>query len=280
MADTLSLIRASLELMRNSERKVANCVLDDPVSVVSSSITELAERAGTSEPTVIRFCRRLGLRGYMDLRLSLARDLPSHSGVIFQDVEESDPVGVIAAKILAAHQRALSSAGSELDPEVISKAVELLAKARRIEFYGVGGSAIVARDAHHKFFRLGVPCIAYEDPHMQAMSAALLGAGDVVVAISHSGSTKDIIESVKIARGAGASVVGILGEAKSPLSRLCHVPITVHSREPALRLAPMTSRLLQLAVVDVLFVSMAMRQGEGITRRLDRVKRALVEKRF
>lgn len=280
VADTLSLIRASLDLMRNSERKVASCVLEDPASVVGWSITELAERAGTSEPTVIRFCRKLGLRGYMDLRLSLARDLPSSSSIMFEDVAQDDAVGVIAAKILGAHQRAILSASSELDPEILAKAVDLLANSRRIEFYGVGGSAIVARDAHHKFFRLGIPCVAYDDPHMQVMSAALLGAGDVVVAISHSGSTKDIIESARIGKRAGASVIGILGEAKSPLSRLCHVPITVHSREAAVRLAPMTSRLVQMAVVDVLFVSVAMRQGEKTLERLDLVKRALVDKRF
>lgn len=216
----------------------------------------------------------------MDLRLSLARDLPSSSRVIFQDVEESDSVGMIAAKILGVHQRALASAVSELDADTLSKAVDLLVEAKRIEFYGVGGSAVVARDAHHKFFRLGVPCIAYEDPHMQAMSAALLGSGDVVVAISHSGSTKDIIESVRIGKRSGAAVIGILGEAKSPLSKLCDIPITVRSREAALRLAPMTSRLVQLAVVDVLFVSVAMRQGGRTLERLDLVKRALVEKRF
>ena len=280
MADTISLIQSCLHALRNSERKVAQCVLEDPSSVVGWSITELAERAGTSEPTVIRFCRRLGLRGYMDLRLSLARDLPSSSQAIFEDVAQSDPVGVIAAKILGAHQRAIVSASSELDPETLSEAVELLGNARRIEFYGVGGSAVVARDAHHKFFRLGIPCIAYDDPHMQAMSAALLCPGDVIMAISHSGSTKDVIESVRIGRGSGARIIGILGEAKSPLSRLCHIPITVHSREAALRLAPMTSRLVQLAVVDVLFVCTAMRQGKQTAQRLDRVKRALVDKRY
>jgi RpiR family transcriptional regulator, carbohydrate utilization regulator len=279
MTGTLDLIRSSLDLLRKSEKKVARCVLAEPEEVVRSSITELAEKAGTSEPTVIRFCRRLGLGGYLELRLNLARDLPS-AQYIFENVTDQDSLAEIASKILSAHREAISKTLDKLNLDDLNAAVQALLSARRVEFYGVGGSAIVARDAHHKFFRLGLPCVAYEDPHMQVMSAALLAAEDVVIVFSHSGSTKDIIDSVKVARKTGATVIGILGSENAPLMKLCTITLSVFSQEAALRLAPMTSRLVQLAIVDVLFVAVAMKDIEGTKERLDRVKRSLVEKRY
>jgi RpiR family transcriptional regulator, carbohydrate utilization regulator len=279
MSNTLTLIRSSLDSLRNSEKKVAKCVLKDPEAVITTSITELAERARTSEPTVIRFCRRLGLGGYMELRLNLARDLPS-AQYIFENVGDSDSLAKIAGKILNAHREAITNTLNKLNLDDLDAAASVLLSARRIEFYGLGGSAIVALDAHHKFFRLGIPCVTYDDPHMQVMSAALLSPTDVVMAVSHTGSTKDIIESVKVARKAGAKVIGILGSENAPLSKICDIALSVFSREAALRLAPMTSRLVQLAVIDVLFVTVAMHDFSATRERLDKVKRSLVGKRY
>ncbi|MFL7839703.1 MAG: MurR/RpiR family transcriptional regulator [Candidatus Promineifilaceae bacterium] len=279
MSNTLTLIRSSLDSLRNSEKKVAKCVLKDPEAVITTSITELAERARTSEPTVIRFCRRLGLGGYMELRLNLARDLPS-AQYIFENVGDSDSLAEIAGKILNAHREAITNTLNKLNLDDLDAAASVLLSARRIEFYGLGGSAIVALDAHHKFFRLGIPCVTYDDPHMQVMSAALLSPTDVVMAVSHTGSTKDIIESVKVARKAGAKVIGILGSENAPLSKICDIALSVFSREAALRLAPMTSRLVQLAVIDVLFVTVAMHDFSATRERLDKVKRSLVGKRY
>ncbi len=279
MADTLALIRDSLDSLRNSEMKVAKCVLADPTAVVTSSITDLAERAGTSEPTVIRFCRKLGLGGYMELRLNLARDQPS-SQYIFENICDDDSLAGIAGKVLNAHREAISNTLTRLNLDELEVAVKILKTARRIEFYGFGGSAVVARDAYHKFFRLGTPCAVQDDSHMQVMSAALLGEGDVVVVFSHTGSTKDIIDSARIARKAGAKVIGIIGSENSPLLKECDISLSVYSQEAALRLAPMTSRLVQLAIVDVLFVAVAMKNYDSIKDRLDRVKRSLVDKRY
>jgi RpiR family carbohydrate utilization transcriptional regulator len=279
MADTLALIRESIESLRNSEKKVAKCVLADPAAVITSSITELAERAGTSEPTVIRFCRKLGLGGYMELRLNLARDQPS-AQYIFENISDSDSLAGIANKILNAHREAIGNTLTRLNLDDLDIAVKALRAARRIEFYGFGGSAVVARDAYHKFFRLATPCAAHADSHMQVMSAALLGVTDVVVVFSHTGSTKDIIDSARIARKAGAKVIGIIGSENSPLLKECDISLSVYSQEAALLLAPMTSRLVQLAIVDVLFVAVAMNNFEETKERLDRVKRSLVDKRY
>ena len=276
--DTLSLIRNSIDSLRKSEKKVANCVLGDPQSVVTSSITELAEKSGTSEPTVIRFCRKLGLGGYMELRLNLARDLPS-GGYIFENIGEKDSLGEIAGKVVKAHTEAISNTLNKLNLEDLEKAVHLLYKARRIEFYGYGGSAIVAKDAYHKFFRLGIPCAAQDDSHMQVMSASLLTADDVIVVISHTGSSKDLIDSASIASKCGAKIIGIVGKENAPLLKYCDIVLSAHSQEAAILLAPMTSRLVQLAILDILFVAVAMKDFNGTKDRLDQVKRSLVDKR-
>ena len=277
--DILHLIRSSQPSMRNSEKKVAACVLRNPDAAMRSSITELAENAGTSEPTVIRFCRKLGLGGYMELRLNLARTLPTTKYII-ENVTDQDSLADIFNKIFASAMEAFNDALNGMDLQLMERAANALAKSGRIEFYGLGGSGVVALDSHHKFFRIGIPCVAYQDPHMQAMSAALLSPKDSVIAISHTGSTKDIIESVRIAKAAGATVIGITGRKKTPLSKYCDYDIAVNSREVAFRLAPMTSRLLQMAVIDVLYVLVAMKDFQRIKVKLDKVKKALVNKRF
>ena len=149
-------------------------------------------------------------KGYMDLRLSLASDLPSEQYIHEAVAEQDSPVQVME-KIFSANQEALGNTLNKIDINVFDQAVNILTHARRIEFYGSGGSGSVARDAHHKFFRLGVPCIAYEDSHMQVISAALLASDCVVIAISATGSSRDVIDSVQIAKKSGAQTIGITG---------------------------------------------------------------------
>lgn len=275
--DILDQIRFRLPKLRKSEKKVADFILEAPDEAVKLSITEIAQQCATSEPTVIRFCRQLGLKGYLDLRLNLAAARPSKYPII-GDITENDNLSDIFSATMHAVTRAVNVTLREVDLKIFSNTVDAMVSASRWEFYGVGGSGVVAQDAHHKFFRLGTPCIAYTDPHMQIMSASQLSKDDLVVCISHSGSTKDIIQSAEMARETGARVVGIVGKAQSPLAAICHYPISVASEEVAIRLAPMSSRLMKLAVLDALFVSVAMRSAQASEERLDKVKRALREK--
>ena len=279
MTDILSIIQASMPNLRNSEKKVAEYVLRNTEMVIHSSITDLAEKAGTSEPTVIRFCRQLKLKGFMDLKLSLARDLPQGRQIL-ENVGFEDSVAEIVNKIFHSSMETINNTHRLLNMEDMARAVDMLARAERIEFYGSGGSGILAMDAQHKFFRLGIPCMAYTDPHMQVMSAALLNEKHVVAAISYSGASKDIIESARIAKEAGAYVIGVQGEKKTPLSKYCDLALSANSEEVALKLAPMSSRLAQLVILDALFVAAALRQGESVNSKLEKVKRSLTDKRY
>ena len=277
MDELFATIRSKLPSLRTSERKVADVVLNSPDQAMNSTITELAQLAGTSEPTVVRFCRQLGLKGYMELRLRLAASRPGNVPIL-EDVGPGDPSSAVFTSTMQAVIKAINTTMAEMDHAMFEAAVELVLRAKRMEFYGMGGSGVVAMDAHHKFFRLGIPCIAHIDPHMQVMSAAMLGPGDVVFAISHSGATKDILESAQAARETGASVIGLVGALQSPLAPLCDVILSVASREATLRLAPMSGRLMMLAVLDALFVAVALRMPEETQDRLDLVKRSLREK--
>ncbi len=279
MQDIISTVRNSLDQLKSAEKRVADCVLREPREILKYTITELAEKAETSEPTVVRFCRKMGLKGYMELRLNMARALPS-SPYIHETVSDHDRPLRILDKIISADLKALRDTMNKLDASVFEEVVHSLTNAKRIEFYGVGGSGIVAMDAHHKFFRLDIPCIGLVDPHMQVMSAALLFPGCVAVAISVTGSTKDIIESVNIAKDTGATVIGITGRSKSPLARLCDFHLSVHSQEAAVWLAPMSSRIAQVALLDVLFVTVAIKRFADSKEKLEKVKRSLIDKRY
>jgi RpiR family carbohydrate utilization transcriptional regulator len=279
MADIISTIRNALDRLKRAERRVAECVLREPHRVIRYTITELAEKAETSEPTVVRFCRKIGLEGYMDLRLNIARDMPS-AQYIHETVDQQDSTVQVMEKLFAANQEALGDTLNKINMDVFEKAVDVLTEASRIELYGSGGSGLVARDAQHKFFRLGVPCIAYEDSHMQVMSAALLSSCCVVIAISATGSTKDVIESVRVAQKSGAQIIGITGRAKSPLGRICDYHLPVHSQESALWLAPMSTRIAQISLIDALFVSVAIKKHESVKEKLGKVKQSLIMKRY
>jgi DNA-binding MurR/RpiR family transcriptional regulator len=276
----LRAVRLHLDDLRDSEKKVARVVLETPGQVIYRSISELAEEAGTSEPTVLRFCRALGFRGYHDLKIQLAQDLVPEVKNIHEDVTARDDAATLVRKVLNANAIAIADTLETLDPAQVDKAVRILASAERIEFIGFGGSAAVAMDAYHKFFRIGIPCGWQDDPHMQAMSAALMTRRCVVVAISHSGSSKDIMETLEIAKEAGAATIAIVSHRKSPVASLAAIALCVHSRETGYKPEPMSSRIAHLCAIDVLAVGVALKRSRDFMAGVQKTRKALVNKRY
>jgi DNA-binding MurR/RpiR family transcriptional regulator len=276
----LRAVRLHLDDLRDSEKKVARVVLETPGQVIYRSISELAEEAGTSEPTVLRFCRALGFRGYHDLKIQLAQDLVPEVKNIHEDVTARDDAATLVRKVLNANAIAIADTLETLDPAQADKAVRILAGAERIEFIGFGGSAAVAMDAYHKFFRIGIPCGWQDDPHMQAMSAALMTHRGVVVAISHSGSSKDIMETLEIAKAAGAATIAIVSHRKSPVASLADIALCVHSRETGFKPEPMSSRIAHLCAIDVLAVGVALKRSRDFMAGVQKTRKALVNKRY
>ncbi|WP_151703756.1 MurR/RpiR family transcriptional regulator [Nitrincola alkalilacustris] len=272
-------IRQRLETLNKSERKVATVIMRDPNSAIRLTITALAQEAGVSEPTVNRFCRGFDERGYPDFKLRLAQSLAGGMPYVTRNVEFDDSTEEYTDKIFSSTIAAIDSARKTLRPPVITRAVDYLSQAKQIFFFGMGASGPVALDAQHKFFRLNIPVMAYEDALMQRMVAAGAHTGDVIVIISYTGRTRELVEIAGIGRESGATVIGITTE-HSPLAKECTLLLSVPSQEDTDIYMPMTSRLIQLTMLDVLATGVTLRRGVDFQRYLKRIKDSLAPTRF
>ncbi|VXC40521.1 Transcriptional regulator, RpiR family [Burkholderia sp. 8Y] len=274
----LSQVEAMREQLRPSERKLANYVLEAPREVLDLSMTDFAARAGVSQPTIARFCQALGFSGFREFKIRLAQSVAADVPTVYRDVRSDEPAAGVAAKVLDRTIGALIAVRNSLSSDSVAAAIAILSDARRIEFYGAGGSGIAALDMQHKFFRLGVPSVAYADPHTYTTSAALLGPGDVVVAISNTGRTKDILDACKSALNGGAKVIAIT-HGNSPLARLASVGLFANVDEDTDIFSPMTSRVSHLAIGDILAVGLALARGPQLAEKLAEAKDVLEGRR-
>ncbi|HBO5167650.1 TPA: SIS domain-containing protein, partial [Pseudomonas aeruginosa] len=215
-------IAQSRQQLRKSELKVADHVLNDPASVMHSSMAELAHGVGVSEPTIVRFCRAIGCSGFQDLKLKLAQSLAAGASFGQFSIHESDSVADFSLKIFDTTLHSLMEVREHLDTHALERAIAAIAHAQRVEFYGFGASGAVASDAQHKFFRLLLSAAAYSDPHMQAMSAVTLKPSDVAICISQSGRSKDLLITANLVREAGATLI-TLCPSQTPLADLATV---------------------------------------------------------
>jgi RpiR family transcriptional regulator, carbohydrate utilization regulator len=273
-SDLVSQIAEAVATLSPSERRVAELVLRQPATWISATTAELARHAGVSEPTVIRFCRTVGCAGVQDFKLRLAQDLAATARHLPVEVAADDTVGMVAAKVLNREIAELTRVRNSLDAVTLEAATVLLAGASRLEFYGFGASGSVAHDAQNKFFRLGLPVVAHTDFRVQAMSASILGPGAVVVAISHTGRTRELLQSVDIALRNNVPVVAVTASG-TPLSQRATVCVPVDVVEDTSLYTPMSSRLAHLAMLDVLQVTVALRRGDAALAAMTRSKLAV-----
>lgn len=263
--------------LSKSETKVASYVLDNAHEVIKMRIADLARGSQVSEPTVIRFCRAIGFDGFQSFKLNLAQHL-GRGGVYSQfAVDDSDTVEDLRNKVFDTTIGTLLTVRDELDPIALERTINAITRANRVEFYGFGASGSVAADAQHKFFRLQMSSAAYTDPHIQHMSAISLGRDDVVVAISQSGQTTALLQSVRLAREAGATVIG-LAPRDTALSQECTIPIYVNREEDHETFAPVSSRIAHLVVIDVIATGVALKRKPVLKdhlRKLDTSQRVL-----
>lgn len=264
-----------LSSLRESERKIADYLLVHPDDVIYMSITELADRTDTSEATVIRFAQRLGYPGYAALKIALTIDRRDSAAPLPSDLGPETNLSTIKQKVIQANIESLHDTAQLLDDTGLSAAVEALMGAGRIEAYGVGGSAVVAQDAYFMLMQAGLPIIAITDPHLQMMSAVQLHKGDVALAISLSGSTRDTIEGLQAARDAGATCICITRYARSPITRAAHITLLVSARPTTVAGHNLLGRVAQLAVIDVLAAAVILARQEAGIETLARGRRAL-----
>ena len=273
-ASLLTALTDQLGDLRPSERKVAEVVLADPGRVVESSMAGLAEAAGVSEPTVMRFCTATGHAGFQAFRMRLAQALALGIPVTHSAIEQDDPVAAIAAKVFDHTISSLDRARRSLDPREVTRAVDLVVTARELLFVGLGASGIIAQDAAQQGVLFGVPCAAPADSHQQHMAADTARPGTVVVAISNTGRTTSVLEVVRRAKRAGAAVIGVSG-GRTPLLDLADVGVVLRTFEDTDTHTPTVSRLAGLVLVDILATAVAVRRGPAHLERLAAMKESL-----
>jgi RpiR family carbohydrate utilization transcriptional regulator len=270
----LESIRNQVDALSKSEKKVALAVIKSPEQVLAENITSLAKHAGVSEPTVVRFCRTLGCEGWHEFKLKLAQGLALVLPQANEQPAEDDLAADLVNKICSRSVHTLLNLRNSLNPNAIAKALDVLAAASKIEFYGQGTSGIIATDAQHKFFRSGVPSVAYTDPHIHSISAALLKKGDVVVAISQRGHSAAILRSVQLARKAGADVIA-LTPGGTPLAEAANMLVPIDLSFDADPYTPLSSRLAHLVVIDILAVGLALKRGPEFRKKMQNAQKSL-----
>jgi len=279
----LDRIKASLPSLAPAEQRVGKLVLQDPRAFANLPVTQLADRAHVSKPTVVRFCRSVGYDGLSDFKLKLAGSVSEGVPFIHRSVDADDKTTDVMVKVIDNTVAAFLKYRNDASASALEQAVQALAQThstgKRIEFYGVGNSGIVAQDAQHKFFRLGMNTIAYSDGHMQVMSASMLGQGDCVVVISNSGRTRDLMDACDIAKKRGATAI-VITASGSPLASAGQIHLTADHPESYDRYSPMVSRLLHLLIIDILATTVALRIGETLQPALREMKNNLRNKRY
>ena len=279
----LDRIKASLPSLAPAEQRVGKLVLQDPRAFANLPVTQLADRAHVSKPTVVRFCRSVGYDGRSDFKLKLAGSVSDGVPFIHRSVDVDDKTTDVMVKVIDNTVAAFLKYRNDASASALDQAVQALAQThstgKRIEFYGVGNSGIVAQDAQHKFFRLGMNTIAYSDGHMQVMSASMLGQGDCVVVISNSGRTRDLMDACDIAKKRGATTI-VITASGSPLATAGQIHLTADHPESYDRYSPMVSRLLHLLIIDILATTVALRIGETLQPALREMKNNLRNKRY
>lgn len=271
-------LRARLPRLSRAAARVARLAIAHPGDVARMTIGEIARAAEVSEPTVIRFCRALGHAGWPDFKVRLAASLMAGVPYVHSSLRPDESVAGLTGKVFDNAVSALLRVRDALDPAAVESAIDLLARARRIEFYGVGNSGIVAADAQHKFFRYDLAVAAYSDSHVQAMAASLLGPADALVAISHSGRSRELLEAAGLARANGCPLIAVTASG-TPLAELATLHLRADTQEDTALYSPMLSRLAHLAIIDVLALGVALRRGDQASRVLEKTKKSLIGKR-
>jgi RpiR family carbohydrate utilization transcriptional regulator len=267
-------LRDVMGSLRNSERKVAQLVADNPTFVMTATMAAVADAATVSEPTVMRFCTSLGFVGFQQFKISLAQTLALGIPATLSTIHGDDSVEVLSTKIFDHTISSLDRARRYLDPEQVERAVQAILGATSLNLAGLGASGLIALDAEQKAPLFGIPCSAPSDPHQQFMAAALAGSDTVTMVISNTGRTQSILQVAQTARSNGSTVIGMSGD-NSLLLEHCDIPLIVKTIEDTDVYTPTVSRLAGLVVVDILATAVALRRGGQHMERLTDMKEGL-----
>jgi DNA-binding MurR/RpiR family transcriptional regulator len=280
LTNSLLMLQSIYSSLTKAEQKVADTVLKDPEAAVFYTVTDLAEKAEVGETSVIRLCRKLGFKGYQEFKLSIVQDLATPTEQVHGEIEETDDLQTIMKKITAQNTQALQNASSLINELHVQQAIEAIIRANKLYFFGVGSSGITAADAKYRFMRLGFNVEAAADAHIIAMNASLVKQGDVVVGISTSGSTKDLVDAIKIAKENHAYIICLTNHARSPITYYADTVLLATSRETPLQGGAFSSKLAQIHILDILSTAIAIRLKDQTYAALEKTAKSVLDKLY
>lgn len=251
MSKTVLNIKIQYDTFSKGEKKIADFLMQNPNHILPLYITELAEKCGTSEATIVRFAKRLGYDGYQQLKIAIAQEQDSHP--INENITHDDSAYDIFGKVCEDVYCSLEKTKAALDATALQRCCDWILEAKAVLIFGLGNSASVANDMAHKLFRLGLNAHAYTDNHMQAIASAHTDETFVVVGISHSGQSKDIVQAMQIAKSNGATTVAVTHFGRSPIHKVSDIVLSTVSDETNYRILGLSSRISQLAIVDTIY---------------------------
>lgn len=276
----LAAIRGSYRHFSEKEKKIADYVLNDPKNIIHLTINQIADELGLAESTVFRFCQRIGFKGFQAFKISLAAEVVAPLKDIHEKIEEGDSISTVTEKVFRSNIKTLEDTLQIVDAEAMAQATEKLMAARKIDFYGNGGSAMVAMDGYHKFVRLGLQVSMNLDSHMQLMAASQLRSDDVAIVISHSGTTTDVLDVLRVLKEKGVTIISVTNFAKSPLSKDADIALYTVSEETDFRSEALSSRIGQLSLIDALYTNLMIARGNEGKKALQDMREAMSHRRL
>ncbi len=279
-ADCLVRINNLLPNMHDTEKRIAQIILDNPDEITHMPVKRISQMAGVAESSIVRFCQKLGYKGISDLKINLARSIMPANEITISEISQYDSPREIAQKIYNSSKKALDDTLTMLDFDAYEKAVVAILSAKRIEFYGIGTSAQIAYDAYYRFMRVGFPAFCATDPHISRISSSLLTKNDLAVAISHTGRTIDTIRTLEIAKEAGATTLCITSYLQSPITEIADICLVTTTAETQYLREAVSSRIAQIALLDALYTTVSVRRNNKVFKHLNKMKDILSETRL
>ncbi|AHV96464.1 MurR/RpiR family transcriptional regulator [Paenibacillus sabinae] len=270
-------LREMLETLNPSESKIASYILQHPDEIIHLSVADLAQKSGSSQAAIVRLCKSIGFKGYQELKIKVAGDLHTRDPVAagYQEIRPNDTVPAIMQNVSNNNIQSIRDTLTILDPNMVELAVKALDQARRIYFFGVGASNLIAMDAQQKFLRINKTSFSFADPHVQLTSAITADSGDTAVCISYSGETKEVIRAASLFKEQGGTVISITKYGNSTLSRQSDIPLCTSSTENEIRSGAMASRITQLNLIDILYLAVASRNYEQSVTYLEKSRQTI-----
>lgn len=257
------------------ELELSDYIIKHSQEFIHMSIAEAADACGVSEATLVRFSKKMGYKGFQAMKIHLAQETTERQEYLVNDLSESDSTSDIARKVFNAHRDTLDTTLDVVQPEMIDAAANYIKSAKRIFFFGAGGSQVVAEDVANKFMRFGILAYCYPDQNTQKMMASMATTDDVAFGISHSGATTSTIDALMLAKSNGAKTIALTNFSRSPILRYSDVTLFTSSKETMYQFESLSSRIAQLTILDLLLNVILMSDYQHYSRTLNDTRKAL-----